>query len=158
MVTYLALYYDISMKPSNLNSLKYFKGKVCTIFMPTSSLPFDEETARQHFTLRVQDVDPEGLWGTNLTTDTVSFFRWQHIMAIQQELELNPEDPKHAELIQHYEQKQEQQVEPAAPACTGCGSQSDVPAASQPGDATFINIDSLTQLARQTRHSYDNMR
>lgn len=123
------------MRPKTIDKLRYFENKVCTIFFPTVNRQFDEETAKRHFIIRVREIDLDGIWGTNLVTGTICFFAMDSIQSIQEELELNPQNPEHMSLIEGYTN----------------------PSPAENGDSTFINIEALSKLAAQTKKAYDSM-
>ena len=103
---------------------------------------FDEDTARQHFIVRVQEIDVDGVWGATLATGTVSFFAMEHVMSIQEELELNPDIPEHAKLIEEYAAESE-------------GIKQSVK--TEKRDKPFVNIESLTKLTSQAKQTYESM-
>ena len=121
------------MRPKTIEQLHYFEDKVCTIFTSVVNRQFDEDTARRHFIVRVKEIDPDGIWGTNLVTGTVCFFAFP-IISIQEELELNPNNPEHVDLINQ------------------CKGDSDI---EPPVDGHFIDIEALAKLASQTKKAYD---
>lgn len=161
------------MRPKTLEQLKYFEGKVCSIVTSSMNRSFDERISREHFVVRVREVNIDGIWGTHpYNDDMVSFFSTAHIISIHQEVELDPTNPEHAEMIKDYEKKTGQKIKPdvgklpekkaekpkstdllpvvetASPAFT-------VDEDQNTGDATFVDIASLERLAESTKRTFD---
>lgn len=129
------------MKSKNLEHLQYFVGRPCSIFTVPINRQLDEAVAWEHFAVRVQEIDIDGLWGTHLEHGTVSFFPMAHIVSIQEELELNPKNPEHARIIEKLEQQK-----PPAPK---------KPVAPPDDSSPFVDIGNLETLARQTKRGLD---
>ena len=131
--------------------MQYFVGKVCTIFLSPINRKFDEETSSKHFVVLVRDIDVDGVWGNNLINDLVSWFSFEKIQSIQEELEIDPDNPDHMKLLEKLQ-------EPAKPAdCEGCHAPPPAVPQDAEGDATFVDIESLAKLAAQTKKSYESM-
>jgi hypothetical protein len=128
---------------------------------------FDESISREHFVVRVGEITADGIWGTHpYNTELVSFFAMNHIISIHQEVELDPTNPEHAEMIAEYEKKTGQKLKAdiAKPTPKKADNPLQViektPAmvaneASKTGDATFVDIESLERLAEHTKRSLD---
>lgn len=77
-----------------------------------------------------------------------------HIISILQEVELDPNDPEHAQMLKEYEEKHGKPFEPdlglekkaPQPMCT-----------EEPADDSnmFVNIEDLSRLAAQTKAAFD---
>lgn len=123
---------------------------------------FDEQTAREHFAVRVEELTLDGLWGTHpYNHEMVSFFSMSHIISLHEEIELNPDNPEHAKMIEDYEKKTGQKIKSDIKKPPKKVMQlpvlSETPLVSQDdtsGDATFIDIESLERLAENTRRAY----
>lgn len=161
------------MRPKTLEQLNYFVGKVCSIVTTSMNRSFNETIAREHFVVRVREVNIDGIWGTHpYNEDMVSFFALPHIISVQQEVELDPNNPEHAQMIKEYEEKTGQKVKP------DLGKLPDKKKAEKPksaellpvldkspafeveddpnaGDATFVDIASLERLAENTKRTFD---
>ena len=149
------------MHPTTLKSMKHFLGKVCTILTKPINRNFDEIISREYFSVRVQDISEDGIWGTHPYNDTVSFFRMDQLVSIQEEFELDPTNPTHAAMMSEFEKQTGQKVttdlkmpakqKPPEPI---------VNEPEKPKDAmkTFVNVDNLKGLASQTRQMYENMK
>ncbi len=154
------------MNPNTLKRMKHFVGKVCSIISTSMNRSFDESISREHFVVRIQEITLDGVWGTHpYNEEMVSFFAMQHIISIHEEMELNPNDPSHAEMIKEYEDKTGQKIKPDVgklpktadsssllPVITSPVSENRVP---DTGDATFIDIMSLEKLAEHSRRTMD---
>jgi hypothetical protein len=134
---------------------------------------FDEQISREHFVVRVQHIDVDGIWGTHpYNEEMVSFYSMSHVISIHEEIELNPNNPEHAALIKQYEQRTGQKAQSdlrKAPepekkqgGCGGncsCGTKEKPPAPppveETDGNATFVDIDHLEQLAEHTKRTFD---
>lgn len=110
-----------------------FVGKVCTIFLPPINRNFTENQNIDHFALRVIEVNVDGVWGSN-ANNMVSFFPWDHIMLIQQELELDPNNPEDAKILNNFNK----------------------PAPQPPvEEKPFVDIRKLSRLAEDTKKAHD---
>jgi hypothetical protein len=157
------------MNANTIKHMQYYVGKVCSIISTSMNRAFDESISREHFVVRVEEVNVDGIWGTHpYNNDMVSFFAMQHIISIHEEVELDPNNPEHAEMIKEYEKKTGKKIKPdigklpkqekkqteilpiieESPAF-------EVDEASNTGDATFIDIASLERLAEQTKRTFD---
>lgn len=133
---------------------------------------FDERVSREHFVIRVQEINSDGIWGSHPFNDGLaSFFFLPHVVSIHEEVELDPKNPEHAEMIREYEETTGQKVssdirQPPAPQKTldlpvldeSPGPDFGVSDDSQ-GDTTFVDIASLERLAETSRRiyaAYDN--
>lgn len=159
------------MRPKTLEQLQYFVGKVCSIVTSSMNRSFDERISREHFVVRIREVNIDGIWGSQpYNDDVVSFFSTAHIISIHQEVELDPTNPEHAEMIKDYEAKTGQKVKPDV------GKLPEKKAEKKPvelmpvietspvskvdedlstGDATFVDIASLERLAESTKRTFD---
>lgn len=151
------------MNSKTLQHLHYFKDKVCTIITTGMNRNFNEEIAREHFAVRVGDISVDGIWGTHpYNIELVSFFKWDHIISIHREYEIDPEDPEHAKIIEEYKQKTGESVksdlkedQPAAKNALPVLSEKETPVTPKgTGDANFIDLDSLENLAESTRRAF----
>jgi hypothetical protein len=129
---------------------------------------FSEQISREHFVIRVQSINSDGVWGTHPYNDElISFFAISHIISIHQEVELDPNNPEHAAMIKEYEEKTGKKVEsdlkmgkihsaqkedllPVIDAESNTLEQNE-----ENGDATFVNITSLENLAAQSKRTFD---
>lgn len=93
------------MNSKTLQKLEYFKDKICSIFTHSIPREFDELRSREHFVLRISDITPDGIWGSHPYNHTRSFFFADHIQFIQEEIELDPSNPDHFQMIKDYEEK-----------------------------------------------------
>lgn len=159
------------MNSKTLQNLKYFVNKVCSIVTTSMNRSFDEQISREHFVIRVQDVSVDGVWGYHPhNEELISFFQWNHIISIHQEVELNPSDPEHAEMIREYEERTGEKVK------SDLGEQKNKKSLEnktdllpvihdniatsevedlEPGEATFVDIRNLELLADKCKQSFD---
>jgi hypothetical protein len=93
------------MNPKTIAKLQYFINKIVTVFTGQINRNFDEQHSREHFTVRVREIDSDGLWGTHPYNEAVSFFPLSEIKLITEEIVLNPDNPEHAKMIQKYQEK-----------------------------------------------------
>lgn len=129
--------------------MQNFKDKVCSIISTSMNRSFDEQISREHFVVHVQDISVDGVWGTHpYNEDLLSFFAMDHIISIHQEIELDPEDPEHAKMINEYEERTGEKAKPDIK-----GEPKETP--SEEGVATFVDIDSLEALAENTKRTMD---
>lgn len=156
------------MTSKTIQNLQYFMGKVCSIISTSMNRSFDESISREHFVVRVQSVTQDGIWGTHpYNEDLLSFFAIQHIISIHQEIELDPLNPEHEEIIKNYENKTGKKLEgdlknkenektnknkelPIIQEPTIASNES----LEQEGDATFVDIRNLEMLAEKSRRTF----
>jgi hypothetical protein len=88
------------------NSLKYFVGKVCSIFVAENSRDLRAEDPQnypasyyRYFLGMVESIDEEGLLLTQLHKGLKVFVMKKHLVAIAEEEVLNPDNPQDAEEI-----------------------------------------------------------
>jgi hypothetical protein len=154
------------MNAKTIQNLQYFVGKVCSIVSTSMNRAFDEKISREHFVVRIQTLNSDGVWGTHPYNDElVSFFALPHIISIHQEVELDPNNPEHREMIQEFEQRTGQKVETdlmQKPAVAETKELLPVlDKAPSPvidettGDATFVDIANLEALAAHSKKSFD---
>jgi len=142
------------MKPRTLERMQHFTGKVCSIISASMNRSFDEQISREHFVVYVQEITVDGVWGTHpYNEDLMSFFAMEHIISIHQEIELNPENPEHAKMLKEYEDRTGAK---ATPDIKGTPKETPPDSQEEPdGGVTFVDIDSLEELAENTKRTFD---
>lgn len=152
------------MTPKTIQQLQHYVGKICSIVTSSMNRSFDEQISREHFVIRVQMINQDGIWGIHpYNEELVSFFSMPHIISIQQEIELDPKNPEHAQMIKEYEEKSGKKVESdlklTAPKqdLLPVLDEKKSPALedTSTGDATFVDIASLESLAAQSKRTFD---
>ena len=164
------------MNTKTIQDLQFFSGKVCSIVTTSMNRAFDELVSREHFVIRIQSINSDGVWGVHpYNKDLVSFFALPHIISIHQEVELDLENPEHAAMIKEYEEKtgkklkadfdsrnheeekkQSKQNNLLPVIDNNKPNQTDISAENeQGGDATFVDIASLESLAEQSKRTFD---
>lgn len=160
------------MTPKTIQQLQYYVGKVCSIVTTSMNRAFDEVISREHFVIRVQTINVDGIWGTHPYNDElISFFALPHIISIHQEVELDPNNPEHAQMIKEYEEKTGEKLEsdlkskPKAqkksqttdllPVIELTETSTSEPVETSAGNATFVDIGSLESLAEQSKRIFD---
>lgn len=137
------------MNSKTIQNLQYFVGKVCSVFTSPVNRSFDELHAREHFVARIQEINADGIWGTHPHSGMMSFFAMPHVMLLAEEIELDPSNPEHAQMLQEFEQR------------TGKRVVSDVaPSPKQtapPEEVPFVDIANLEKLALDTKRQYDRL-
>lgn len=140
------------MRPRTLERLQYFVGKVCSVVSSSMNRAFDEQIAREHFVVRVHEINDDGIWGSHpYNPDLVSFFSMPSVISIHEEVELDHNNPEHKAMIDDYEKR------------TGKKLDSDLqgkpkeeppePEIQQGG--MFVDIQQLENLAEQTKQAFD---
>jgi hypothetical protein len=112
---------------------------------------FDEKISREHFVVLIDEITMDGIWGTHpYNPDLLSFFNMEQVISIHQEIELNPDNPEHAQMIQDYEEKAGQELKPdiRPPA----NIQEETPS-EEPEGVTFVDIENLEALAENTKRA-----
>jgi hypothetical protein len=148
------------MYPNTLKKLEQFIGHVCTIITVSMNRSFDERVARQHFAVRVCEIGMDGLWGTHPHNDElISFFALAHIVSIHREVELNPSNPEHAEMIAEFEKKSGRKIQPdmgkIVEKKTELPILKEIPPEETEGDSAFIDIANLEMLAEDSRRAFE---
>lgn len=140
------------MTPRTIERLQYFVGKVCSIIVTEMNRDFGEKIAREHFVVRVREINVDGIWGLHpYNPSLVSYFALPHIISIHEETELHPENPEHAQMIQDYEERTGEKLK--GDLIGERPKEAETPPASS--DGVFIDIESLERLAQQTKHTID---
>ncbi|RDJ35628.1 MAG: hypothetical protein DWQ19_12485 [Crenarchaeota archaeon] len=87
-------------------NLKYFTGKMCTVFTHPINRNFKEESpetypkqAYIYFVGVVEEIDSEGVWITQATTGLKSYFFKHSLIGIAEEEVLNPDNEEDAQVI-----------------------------------------------------------
>lgn len=162
------------MKPKTIENMQYYVGKVCRIFTKPINCQLDEELAREYYSVRVQSLDVDGIWGTHPNNDeAVYFFAMPHVVSIHQGFELDPSNPEHAKIISEMEKKLGRPVEsdlklkpvekvlekpkkdePLLPVLKETPPPE--PKGPDDGDAAFVDIESLENLAEMTKRTFDS--
>jgi len=143
------------MNGRTLEKMKYFVGRVCSIVSTSMNRAFDEQIAREHFVVRVQEIGPDGIWGSHPYNDEmISFFAMNHIISIHQEIELDPDNPEHAEMIREYEEKAGKKASSDLHGTPK--TKPSVPEETEGGMA-FVDIEHLERLADSTRKAFENL-
>lgn len=158
------------MTPKTIQQLQYYVGKVCSIVTTSMNRAFDEQISREHFVIRVQTINSDGVWGVHpYNQELVSFFTLPHIISIHQEVELDSSNPEHASMIKEYEDRTGQKIQSDlkmrsnTPEPTASGDllpvldKKPVPEPEElgPGDATFVDIKNLEVLAEKSKKTFD---
>lgn len=160
------------MNSKTIQELQFFVGKVCSIVTTSMNRSFDEMVSREHFVIRIQIINSDGVWGIHpYNKELVSFFSLPHIISIHQEVELDLDNPEHMAMIKEYEEKTGQKLKadldsrnyenkstkeetkdllPVLDSALAKHSE-----ASQVGDATFVDITNLESLAENSRRTFE---
>ena len=80
--------------------LDYFKGKICTIFTNPINRDYQKENPKNfvsvmhvYFMGKVEQIDENGIWLTQISTNLKTFFRMSNVIGIAEE-EIVKEEPK----------------------------------------------------------------
>jgi hypothetical protein len=150
----------MNVKPRTLEKMQHFVGKVCSIFTGPLNRNFDETRAREHFVVRVEEIDCDGLWGTHPYNHTVSFFLMDAIKLITEEIVLDPSNPEHAKMIQEFQEKTGKpvvsDVSPhLAPVVGVQKAEPPEPLVEEEFESSaFIDIKNMTTMVRQAKQSF----
>lgn len=120
----------MNLKPETIKRLTYFIGKACSVF-----------TVQGRTVVIVDSIDSDGLWGANPEHRTAVFFMANQILQINEEIVLNPNNPEHAKIIERYEAPAPPQPKPREEPVEE--------------EVAFVDIQSMSRLARQTKQVYD---
>ena len=140
------------MLTSTIQKLQRFVGCVCSIISIAINRSFDEAVAREHFVIRVNEINVDGIWGSHpYNPDLISFFSFPHIISIHEEVELSPDNPEHQKMIQEYEERTGKKIRGDLHGIT----QSEPSQDTQEGQAVFVDIEGLEKLAAKTKKTFD---
>ena len=89
----------------NLNKLKYFVGKVCTITTTTINRSWTEDVSRDYFVCIIEEVNEDGIWGRHPHFNTISFYQMDYVISITEEMILDTKNPNHQKVLQDYQKK-----------------------------------------------------
>lgn len=159
------------MNPKTITKLQYFVEKVCSVFTGPINRSFDEVRSREHFVVRVKEIDVDGLWGTHPYNNTISFFPLSEIKLITEEIVLDPTNPEHAKMLQQYQEKTGKPImsdvsphmapvlkPPPAQLVNITGlkpTENKTKAAPEKMEPAFVDVKSLSSLAKQAKRSFD---
>lgn len=150
----------MNIKARTLEKMQYFVGKVCSIFTGPLNRNFDEARAREHFVVKVEEIDTDGLWGSHPYNGTISFFMLESIKLITEEIVLDPKNPSHAKMIKEYQDKTGKtivsDVSPhLAPVLETPKAGSEEPVINeQSQEPAFVDIKHMTNMVRQAKRSF----
>lgn len=156
-----------------------FEGKVCTIFTRPVNRTFQERIWREHFAVKITEITHDSVWTLHPYTQTESWFNMDDVVLIQEEVELDPNNPQHIEMIKEYEKetgkklfsdvsphlapKLPEVIHPVAkehiPLTTSIPTTvplslpilGEMEEAQGEGDSAFVDIDWLERLAKKTK-------
>jgi len=128
---------------------------VCSIVTSSMNRSFDEKISREHFVIRVEEVNPDGIWGVHpYNPDMQSFFAMPHIISIHQEIELDPNNPEHAQMIKDFEERTGEKANPDI-----MGQPKETPPEKSEGvEPAFVDIQNLEQMAAQIKDAFNSLR
>ena len=144
-----------------------FEGKVCTIFTKATCKTFTDRIWREHYAIRVLRITTDGIFGEHPYTHTKSFFYADHIIFLQEEVEIDPNNPVHAKMIEEYEKKTGNKivsdVSPhLAPTVEGKEEPQEEKTEAPPeieeasDESVFIDIEALDALTKYTKRQSEN--
>jgi hypothetical protein len=140
------------MKARTLEKMQYFAGKVCSIVSTSMNRSFDEQISREHFVVHIEEITSDGIWGTHpYNNELLSFFAMEHIISIHQEIQLDPSNPEHAQMIKDFEDRT---GKTATPDIQGVPKETP-PDSEEPEGMTFVDIDNLEALAETTKRTLE---
>jgi hypothetical protein len=97
----------------NIEQLRYFVGKVCTVFTHPINRDFKTESPQSYpqqlyvyFVGYVESVSETGIMLTQALTGLKTFLFLNHVIGISEEEVLDENDPKHAEEIENFKKQQ----------------------------------------------------
>jgi hypothetical protein len=136
------------MKPEGL---EYFVGKICTIFTVPTNRDFKSENPQtfpqpvfHYFVGRVLEVNQNGIcieqWNNRKKLRT--FFFMDHLVSISEEEILDPSNPEDIEVIEEYKKANQ-------PIHKDLGSGEKVKEKIEPAESQYVDIDSLSNLAKE---------
>ncbi len=140
-------------KAKTIEHMQYFVGKVCTIFTPPINREFDELRSREHFVVKIEEINSDGIWGTHPYRGTVSFFPISYLTLIQEEQLIDPNNPEHQQMIKEYEKKSGKKVmSDVSPNLVP--KLKETTSVKPEVEASFVDVAQLTALAKETKRSY----
>lgn len=124
-----------------------FLGKVVTIMLPDSNRDFNEKQSIDYFVCRIIEVTSDGLLGIHPLNGTFSYYKFDYIMSIHQEMELDPNNPDHMKLLEEMEKMS-----------NGPGDvhpMSIKPKETPNNEPAFVDIKGLENLAKTSKEFYN---
>lgn len=136
---------------------KNFVGKVCSIFTKQLNRSFTDRQWREHFAVRITEINSDCIWAIHPYIKTVSCFNLSDVIMIQEEIELDPNNPEHIAMIQEYEKQIEKpvvsDVSPHLAPKLNIINDVKEEFVDDGKNSTFIDINSLNELANITKRS-----
>lgn len=143
------------MNSRTIERLQYFVGKVCSVISTAMNRNFDERIAREHFVVRVAEINSCGIWGTHpYNSELVSFFNLSHLISIHEETELDPNNEEDIKVLKDYEDKTGAKLEGDLMNNPPIRDKKEEPP-EEGSESAFIDIQSLEKLAESTRITLD---
>ena len=152
------------MKSTTIQKLQQrFIGKVCSVVSTAMNRDFDENICREHFVIKVTDIDQDGIWGEHpYNQEMVSFFSIEHLISIHEEQVIDPNNPKHKEMLEEAKEKfgetpkgdLRDSPDKKAPSKLPVFDQ-DAEAYKKDHDSMFVDIDMLSAIAEKSRETFD---
>lgn len=148
------------------NPYDYFVGKPVTVVTVGSSLRFSPENHLNYFIGILRSVDEWTCTLLHPVTGGRSIFRLEHVVAMHEEQQMNPEDPEDLKYLQNQDVKREEFkknnpnlfARPTAPPTSAREPQTPPPMSSpmpsvkiKSQDTQFVDLDQLQDLAKLSR-------
>lgn len=121
------------MKQTTLKKMtELFIGKICTILTePIAKSNFSDPQFADFFTGVVDSIDEDGIFTTHTLTGCKNFYHFKNVVGIIEEQVLNEQNPEHKKIINDMIKSKENKIN------------------KDTNDSKFINIDELSDLAKQ---------
>lgn len=149
------------------NPYEYFVGRPVTIVTLASNLKYSPDSHANYAVGILESVDEWTCTTSHPVTGTKSIYRLEHVVAIHEEQQVNPEDPDDLKLLQEIEERREK-FKKANPnlfekaKVVAEDSPMEMPSSPFPSpmppppsvtieEQPFVNVDHLQQLARMTK-------
>lgn len=82
-----------------------FENKVCTVFTHPTCRTFSERIWREYYAVRILKIDKEAIYAEHPYTKVKSFFFLEDVISLQEEVEIDPNNPEHRKLIDEYQKQ-----------------------------------------------------
>lgn len=84
------------------STLKYFVGKVCTVFTSPINRQFTDQQFNDYFVGLIESVNEDGIIAVHSITGCKNFYSLSSLVALCEEQVLDPSKPEEAKLIQEF--------------------------------------------------------
>jgi hypothetical protein len=138
----------------NSDTLKYFVGKICTIFTSPINREFTERQNVDYFVGRVDGFDDKGILMSHVISNCKNYYFFQNVISIAEEQLVDSDDPIVKEYESIKEQKKTKNTQQQRPQQQQLEPQPAQYHEEEVNDSPFVDIAAISDLAKKAKESY----